>query len=603
MINIEDKKECNGCCACVDVCPVDAIRLVTDDEGFWYPQVDQEKCIDCSLCDQVCPELQSKSASLQGGEPPVCYAANNKDIDTRVDSTSGGIFSALAEEMFAQGGNVSGAVYRADFSIQHIISNEPKDLVRLRSSKYAQSNCEGLYKGIRARLIAGEKVLACGCPCQMAGLRLFLKKEYENLIIVDFICRGINSPMVYRKHLDSLEERFGSKVVYAKAKNKERGWRSLTFKATFENGESYYGNGQEDDFTRGYLQTGYYCRPSCFDCKFKGMPRIADLTMGDFWGVEKVAPELDDNKGTSLVMCNTKKGVAFFEKVKCRCDSKEVGLADLEPGNRSLYQSLQVPQEKRADFFRSLHEKSFAAVAKKIFPKRKRRLIHILRVLKSRVKLMISSMGFSPRTWCQFFWLNFLRKNSKTNWKKMHLFIPTRYCVFDISPSAEITAKGAVIFGHSKVRGSRLESRLRMDPDTKIIFNDRYTQYAGADIQIFSGGVLEFDGGPAAGMNIHAQIICADKIKVGRSTLIGRNVVLRDYDAHHISQKGYKIKAPIEIGQHCWIGEGSLVSKGVIIEDGSIVAARSWVIKKVKSRTLVAGSPAMPMNKDIEWRV
>ena len=606
MINILDKKECNGCCVCVDVCPVGAIRIVTDSEGFWYPDIDRQKCTDCSLCDNVCPEIQSESVILRVGEEPVCYAARHKDVDIRKDSTSGGVFSAFADAVFGEGGSVAGAVYREDFSVQHIVSSDSKDMNRLRSSKYLQSNCVGLYTEIKERLNAGGNVLACGCPCQMAALRLFLKKDYDFLIICDFVCRGINSPKVFRKHLDALEEKHSSKIVNAKAKNKEHGWRSLTFKAVFEDGQAYYGSGRHDDFTRGYLQTGFYCRPSCFDCKFKRMPRIADLTIGDFWGVENVAPSLDDNLGTSFVMCNTPKGKVFFETVKKKLEIQQIAMKDIEPGNRSLYESISVSQERRESFFLDLEQMSFPQVAAKHFPCQAERLKRISakinKLLKS-IYILFRTMGLSPVVWAQFLWLNVFRHNSTSNLLKGQVIIPTRYCVFDIHPSAKIVIKGIVIFGCSKIRGSKLETRIRMDEDTAMHFNDGFTLYAGADIQVFKGGVLTFEGGPSAGCNINCQIVCADCIRIGRSTLIGRNVVIRDYDAHYVIQKAYKVKAPIMIGKHCWIGEGALIVKGVKIGDGSIVAARSWVVSNVAERTLVAGLPATPIKKDIEWKV
>jgi len=185
----------------------------------------------------------------------------------------------------------------------------------------------------------------------------------------------------------------------------------------------------------------------------------------------------------------------------------------------------------------------------------------------------------------------------------MHFILPTKYCVFDIHPSAKIIIKGPVTFGLSKIRGSKLETRISLEAGTELNFNDSFTLFAGADIQVFKGGKLTFEGGPSAGCNIHCQIICADNIKIGRSTLIGRNVIIRDYDAHYIVQKNYKVMAPIQIGEHCWIGDGALISKGVTIGDGAIVAARSWVVTNVGGKTLVAGAPAMPVSKNIEWKV
>ena len=200
MISIKNNIDCCGCNACGDVCAHGAITFKTDIEGFWYPVVDETKCVDCRLCERVCPELHIGELKKNDNNPPVTVAAINKNMAVRWDSTSGGAFSALAEVMYEQGGYVSGAVYDENFLVHNFVSDKPEDLSRLRSSKYLQSNAEGLYVRIRELLRNGKKVLACGTPCQMAALRLFLHKDYDNLVIVDFICRGVNSPKVYRKY-------------------------------------------------------------------------------------------------------------------------------------------------------------------------------------------------------------------------------------------------------------------------------------------------------------------------------------------------------------------------------------------------------------------
>ena len=312
MINIVDKSQCCGCNACIDICHKGAINLEVDIEGFWYPKVDVSKCVHCGLCEKVCPELQiDKLKKNDFFTPAHTIAAINKNMKVRWDSTSGGVFSALAEYMYDQGGYVSGAVYNKDFSVRNFISNNEEDIESLRSSKYLQSNAKGLYREIRTLLKKGEKVLACGTPCQMAALRAYLMEDYENLIIVDFICRGVNSPKVYRKYLDSLERKYGGKVIYVKAKNKELGWRNLTRKVVFDNGKVYYGILMDDDFRRGY-HTNVYCRPSCYVCKYKGFPRISDITIADYWGIEKIDKNLDNNIGTSMILLNSKKGIKYL---------------------------------------------------------------------------------------------------------------------------------------------------------------------------------------------------------------------------------------------------------------------------------------------------
>ena len=250
MINIQNKKDCCGCNACGDVCARKAITFRTDEEGFWYPEVNKSICTDCGLCERVCPMLNLDKAKSHGQREPRIYGGYHKNIAIRFDSTSGGVFSALANAMYKSGGYVSGAVFNEDWTVSNYISNNKKDLSRLRSSKYVESNAEGLYKEIKRLLISGEKVLACGSPCQMAALRTYLGKDYDNLVIVDFLCRATNSPKAYRKYLDYLEDIHGGKITYIKAKNKDHGWRSLARKVVFDNGKIYYGEGHDDHYSK-----------------------------------------------------------------------------------------------------------------------------------------------------------------------------------------------------------------------------------------------------------------------------------------------------------------------------------------------------------------
>lgn len=240
MINIIDKTKCCGCNACGDACAHGAITFKTDIEGFWYPTVNKDKCVNCELCEKVCPIINIKELKKNDLSQPVYYAAEHKNMEVVFDSTSGGLFSALADIMYKDKGYVGGAVFNEDFSVRQYISNDKTDLPRIRSSKYLQSSFEGFFIQVRKLLCAGEKILICGSPCQMTALRAFLRKDYDNLIIVDYICRGINSPKVWHKYLDSFEERYGSKVIYCKAKSKEYGWRNLTQKVILANGKHVY---------------------------------------------------------------------------------------------------------------------------------------------------------------------------------------------------------------------------------------------------------------------------------------------------------------------------------------------------------------------------
>lgn len=454
MIEIKDKTQCNGCCACVDVCPTNAINIKNDIEGFWYPIVENEKCINCSLCERICPEINIQELKKNDYPEPIkTIAAIHKDIRVRWDSTSGGAFSAFASIMYDQQGYVSGAIYNKDFTVRNYISNKITDLEKLRSSKYLQSNATGLYKQIKQLLVEGEKVLACGTPCQMAALRSFLRKDYENLIIIDFICRGVNSPKVYRSYLDSLEKKYNGKVVYVKAKNKELGWRNLTRKVVFDNGEKYYGVEMEDDFRRGY-HTNVYCRPSCYSCKYKGLPRIADITIADYWGIEKIDKNLDNNIGTSMILLNSKKGEVFFESAKDLLEYRETNFESTLSGNLALLKSIPSPKIDRVSFFEDLDKESFEYVTEKYFP-----VLTNSNSLKQKLKLHLKKyyllylyFGFSLKSYINFIRYNFLRKFTKSSWKKGNVIYTSSSSVFDIHPSAKIEINAPLIFGNNPVK-------------------------------------------------------------------------------------------------------------------------------------------------------
>lgn len=609
MIHITDKHACCGCNACGDACTHNAITFKTDIEGFWYPYVDSDKCTDCGLCEKVCPIINIEQLKKNDYEKPArVIAAVNKDMRVRWNSTSGGAFSAFADVMYAQGGYVSGAIYNEDFSVCNYVSGNSDDLEKLRSSKYLQSRAEGIFKEIRELLRSGKKVLACGTPCQMAALRRFLRKDYDNLIIVDFICRGVNSPKVYRAYLDSLEKRYGSKVVYVKAKNKELGWRNLTRKVTFATGESYYGVHMEDDFRRGY-HTNVFCRPSCYDCQFKGFPRIADITIADYWGIEKVDKNLDNNIGTSMILLNSNKGLAYFEEAKDKFEYIETPFEAILGGNIALRKSIEPAKIDRTSFFEDLDKHDFDYVTAKYYP-----LTHQAKGLKDRVKESMKhwvkfalALGFNPCTWIKFIRVNF-RKNTVIDFKSGKYILTKKSAVFDIHPSAKIIVNAPFIYGNNPVKGLTMPTCLRMEAGTTLEIHDGpLTRYGkcpynlryGAYIEIVNGGKLTIGQGAA---NVGLTIMCAKEVTIGNGVRIGRNVSIRDWNGSHvIVNSTYRNHAPVHIGDHVWLCSGCTIMPGVTIGEGAVVAANSTVTKDVPPHALVGGSPAKVLKENIEW--
>lgn len=320
MINILRKEDCCGCGACFDACPKSAIIWEEDYEGFSYPKVDKYKCVDCGLCNNVCPiehyiPINDRNAKVK----PIVLGAYHKDDFVRFSSTSGGVFWGLAEDFIKHGGYVAGAIFCDHFKIKHIVTNNIETLHKIKGSKYAQSDCRGMYKEIRSLLSMGERVLATGLPCQMAGLRQFLRKDYDNLIVVDLICHSVTSPFAFDKYIRYLENRYGSDIVSYHPKNKEYGgWHDFAFVATFANGEKYIEHAGKDYFTNIFVGKRHLlCRYSCYKCRFKKHPKPSDITIGDFWGIEKIDSSFDSPKGVSKVIINSKKGRDFFYSLNC----------------------------------------------------------------------------------------------------------------------------------------------------------------------------------------------------------------------------------------------------------------------------------------------
>lgn len=332
--------DCTGCAACFNICPTDAISMIPDREGFLNPEINAEKCVSCGKCAAICPVLPENRREPVSGEPE-CYAAWSKDEEIRFNSTSGGVFTHLAQTVLDMGGTVIGARYRDDNLVEHVLIHSKDEIEQLRQSKYVQSEIGLVFRQAEKELKTGIPLLFAGTPCQCAGLRAYLDHEYPNLYLCDFICRGVNSPAVYKAYLKELEEKYGSKVKKVWFKNKTFGWNNFATKVIFENGEEYIADRETDPFMLGYIKskTTLYMRPSCYQCRFKGVSRPTDITLADFWGVEKTFPEVDTRNGVSAVMIHSDKGNILWDSFMndvycCRAD-----IGDISHNNRCITDS------------------------------------------------------------------------------------------------------------------------------------------------------------------------------------------------------------------------------------------------------------------------
>lgn len=349
MIQLTNKADCCGCGGCQQSCPKGCITMEPDGEGFLYPKVDEKACVNCGLCQKACPILgNQKPAARQVG----AYAAYTPDEKLREASSSGGVFSVLAEEILKRGGVIAGAAFDEDFSVHHILVENDAQLNRLRGSKYVQSRMEDTYTQVRSLLKQGKTVLFTGVACQVAGLKAFLGKDYDNLYTVDVLCHGVPSPKVWKQYLAEQQRQYGGAVVTASFRHKRKGWKKFSMVLDFDNDKQYHEILDLDTYMRLFL-SNICLRPSCHSCHFKEFPRVADLTIGDAWGIEKHMPQMDDDRGTSVVLVNSEKGQMLWDelsrKVVCRPGQLDVLLPKDADSRRSVR-----PHSNRSRFFAAL---------------------------------------------------------------------------------------------------------------------------------------------------------------------------------------------------------------------------------------------------------
>lgn len=362
MINIRDKSKCCGCSACINKCPKDAIIMVEDKNGFKYPQVDMDKCINCGLCEKVCP-YNNEYDKKEAFEKSIAYGGWNKDENIRATSTSGGVFTNIAKHIIEKNGIICGAVYDKDLKVVHDLVDNLEDLKKMNGSKYVQSDLKDNFRKIKEKLDKGVYVLFSGTPCQVSGLNSFLGKEYDNLYTCDIVCHGVPSPKVFEKYKKELEKENKSKLVNLNFRDKTTGWQGYCLSTKFNNEKTYSVKASQTSYMKAFL-SDIDLRESCPTCKFAKLPRYTDFTLGDFWGVDECYPNLNlDNKGTSLILVHTKKGDDLLNNLKDihiqKCD-----LNKAIKGNSSILKHL--PAHKNRDvFFKELDKDNLNILVEK----------------------------------------------------------------------------------------------------------------------------------------------------------------------------------------------------------------------------------------------
>lgn len=355
--NVECVEKCYGCSACFNICPTKCISMRPNKRGFLEPIVDKEKCINCGACIKICPRLK-KYDKEKKHEIKTFIVKNNKDI--RNISTSGGFFSVVADYFIKNKGVIYGCIVDKNLKIVHVRTE--KDYSRMRGSKYVQSELTNTFSLIKKDLLDNRLVLFTGSPCQCAGLRSYLGKDYDNLYILDFICHGPQSPLLWSEYIKFLTEKKG-KIKDYNFRTKINGWHSHTEVVEFENGEKEYDT-LDTNINKELFHLGLSLREACYDCQFTSLNRIGDITMGDAWGLEKINPSFDDNLGTSLIIVNSNKGQNLFDKIKSNVVYEEQNIEDYITYNPRLKNS-RPNSKKREEFWKLYDKKGFKGVIKK----------------------------------------------------------------------------------------------------------------------------------------------------------------------------------------------------------------------------------------------
>lgn len=381
MIQVNDKQYCCGCSACEQICPRQCITMHRDKMGFEYPLVEQERCINCSLCEKVCVYTQLTDKR----EPLQTFAAKALDNTIRNQSSSGGLFTLIAEQTIKNGGVVFGAKFDSNWDIVHSYTEAIDGLAEFRGSKYVQSKIGESYQQVRSFLKSGRKVLFTGTPCQVAGLRLFLNKEYANLLLVDVACHGVPSPEVWQDYLTSLSD---ERPTLVKFRSKSRGWSKYSYVVMHRNLTTVDQPHDDNVYSLAFLND-LTLRPSCFNCPSKAGRSGSDITIADCWGIDALLPNVNDDKGHNLVLVNSLKGQRIIENLTL--EKQAVNFHESVKYNPALlYSTSKTEQYDR--FWSEYINRGFETIFTFLPPKRQNKEISLYKRLKYRLSLLFHDL-------------------------------------------------------------------------------------------------------------------------------------------------------------------------------------------------------------------
>lgn len=360
MENTIKKELCSGCMACQNMCPKKAIKIEYERDGFAYPKIDNSKCIDCKLCQKVCPILNKLEENTSEIE---VYACKNKNEEVRMNSSSGGVFTLIAEWILNKQGVVFGVKFDENMQAVHDYIEKVEDLEEFRGSKYIQSKIGNTYQKAKEFLEKRRKVLFTGTPCQIEGLLAYLGKEYDNLYTQDIICHGVPSPKVWKKYLEYKKMQTGEYPKNVSFRKKDiLGWRNYQIHYKYSNLVENVHHSQ-DTYMKFFL-SNLTLRSSCYNCQFKKIKRKSDITVADFWGINNIKPEFYDEKGVSAVLVNSQKGKEVFDVIKDNMTYTKSNIEQVMKGNPVISKSVEY-NEKREEFFEDLQKVGFDNLIKK----------------------------------------------------------------------------------------------------------------------------------------------------------------------------------------------------------------------------------------------